>query len=89
MHGAYLVLGVGVVTLLLSAGVWADAQRIKRRAARIIAFHEQQQHTVERGGMVISVEVNPQPAPDHLHLLTTERIGAHRGVPRGRSPNLN
>ena len=86
---AHIVAGLGVASLLLSVVVWIDAQRIKRRAARLIAWHEQQQHTVACGGMVISVEVNPQPTPDHLHLLTTERIGAHRGLPRGRSPNLN
>ena len=60
MYVEYLVVGVGLVALLLSVVVWIDAERIKRRAARIIAWHEQQQHTVAWGGMVISVEVNPQ-----------------------------
>jgi len=88
MDVEYLVLGVGLSALLLSVVVWLDAQRIKRRAVRILAWHAQQQHTVERGGMVISVEVNPQPAEDHLHLLTRQVVRARR-MSRGGPPNLN
>ncbi len=88
MHGEYLVLAVAVVALLLSVVVWTDAQRIKRRAARILAWHEQQQHTVERGGMVISIEVNPQLAQEHLHVLTRQVVRARR-MQRGGAPNLN
>ena len=89
MEVEYLVVGVGLTALLLSVGIWIDAQRIKRRAAGIIAWHAQQQHTVERGGMVIAVDVNPQPAQDHLQLLTTQVVRARRGVQRGAAPHLN
>ena len=85
----YLVLGASLAALLLSLGVWIDAQRIKRRAAGILAWHAQQQRTVERGGMVISVELNPQPTPDHLHILTAQVVRARRHLPSGGSPNLN
>ena len=88
MDGEYLVVGVGLSALLLSVGVWIDAQRIKRRAACILAWHEQQQHTVARGGMVISVEVNPQPAQEHLHVLTMQVVRAHP-ISRRAPPNLN
>ncbi len=84
----YLVVGVGLTALLLSVVVWIDAQRIKRRAAGILAWHEQQQRTVERGGMVISVEVNPQPAQEHLHVLSMQVVRA-RHRQRGGPPNLN
>ncbi len=87
MHVEYLVVGVGLVALLLSVVVWIDAERIKRRAARIIAWHEQQQHTVACGGMVISVELNPQATQDHLHLLTTQVVRANRRVQRGDRQN--
>ncbi len=87
MHVEYLVVGVGLVALLLSVVVWIDAERIKRRAARIIAWHEQQQHTVACGGMVISVELNPQATQDHLHLLTTQVVRAHHRVQRGDRQN--
>ncbi len=66
----YLVVGLGLVALLLPGVVLIGSQRIKRRAARIIAWHEQQ-HTGACGGMVMSVEVHPQPAQEHLHLLPT------------------
>lgn len=89
MGTEYLVLSAGLAALLLSLVVWADARRIKRRAAAIIAWHEQQQHTVEHGGMVISVEVNRQPAPTHLHLQTMQVVGANHGVQQGGPPNLN
>ncbi len=88
MDVEYLVLGMGLTALLLSVVVWLDAQRIKRRAGCILAWHEQQQHTVERGGMVISVEVNSQPAQEHLHLLTRQVVRAHP-ISRGGPPNLN
>ena len=88
MDVEYLVLGMGLAALLLSLVVWFDARRTKRRAARILAWHEQQQHTVERGGMVISVEVNPQPAQEHLHLLSMQVVRARR-MQRGGPPNLN
>ena len=54
----YLVVGLGLVALLLRGVVLIGSQRIKRRAARIIAWHEQQ-HTGACGGMVMSVEVHP------------------------------
>ena len=66
----YLVVGLGLVALLLPGVVLIGSQRIKRRAACIIAWHEQQ-HTGAWGGMVMSVEVNPQPAQEHLHFLPT------------------
>ena len=89
MHLEYLVLGAGLAALLLSVVAWIGAQRIKRRAASIIAWHEQQLRTVERGGMVISVEVNLQPAPDHRHVLTMHLVRARRHMQRGELPNLN
>ncbi len=88
MDGESLVVGVGLSALLLSVGVWIDAQRLKRRAACILAWHEQQQHTVERGGIVISVEVNPQPAQEHLHVLTTQVVRARR-TSRGGPSNVS
>ncbi len=88
MDGGYLVVGVGLVALLLSLGVWFDAHRIKQRAACILAWHAQQQHTVERGGMVISVEVNPQLAQEPLHVLTMQVVRARR-MQRGGPSNLN
>ena len=54
----YLVVGLGLVALLLRGLVLISSQRIKRRAACIIAWHEQQ-HTGACGGMVMSVEVHP------------------------------
>ncbi len=66
----YLVVGLGLVALLLRGVVLIGSQRIKRRAAHIIAWHEQQ-HTGACGGMVMSVEAHPQPAQEHLHFLPT------------------
>ncbi len=89
MHGAYIVFGIGVASLLLSLVVWRDAHRTKQWAQHVVEWQEQQQRTVEQGGMVISVEVNPQPAQDRLHVLTTQIVRARRQMQREGSPNLN
>ncbi len=39
--------------------------------------------------MVRTVEVNPQPAQDRLHVLTTQIVRARRQMQREGSPNLN
>ncbi len=89
MYAEYLVLGAGLVALLLSLVVWIRAQRTRRQAWRVLAWQQQQCRTIEQGGMVISVELNPQPARDHLHVLTTQVVHARRHTPHGGSPNLN
>ncbi|MDQ5852290.1 MAG: hypothetical protein M3380_09515 [Chloroflexota bacterium] len=38
---------------------------------------------MERGGMVRTVEVNPQPAQDHLHVLTTQVVCVRRRMQSG------
>ncbi len=38
--------------------------------------------------MVISVEVNPQPAQEHLHVLTTQVVRARRKL-RGGPSNVS
>ena len=75
----------GVVALLLSVILWIEP-RIKHRVSGIIVWHKQQ-HSVERGGMGITVEVNPQPAPT---ICTSRRRRSYvLGSPRAVSPNLN
>ena len=52
------------------------------QAAGTIAWHEQQ-HAVGRGGMVLTIEVNPQPAQGHLPVLTTQVVCARRRMQSG------
>jgi hypothetical protein len=73
VHVEHLVVRHGLVALLLRGVVWNRPQRIKRRAARIIPWHEQQQ-TGACVGLVISVKVHPQPAQEHLHLLSIRLV---------------
>ncbi len=86
---AYIVGGLSVACLLLSLVVWIDAQRTKRQAWRVLEWHQQQLRTVEQGGMVISVEVNPQARQAGLHLLTTQVVRARCDPHRLGSPHLN